>query len=127
MRTSCVRAPTDVQGSPGLSHSTPPMSLPAPRASCGTARHMRSMCGLLRDGAARGETASVSSLTCAGRRALLPSRAASAVGMLGGLDGGGLAACETRAGQQCSGVLMVQRTQPAPQNVLRLPNFELVN
>ena len=118
-----MRVHTGMQGGPGLSHSAPPMPLSVPRASCDTARHMRSMCGLLRDGAARGETASGSSLTCAGRRALLPSRAASAVGMLGGLDGGGLAACETRAGQQCSGVLMVQRTPPALQKVLRLPNL----
>ena len=110
MRTSCVRAPTDVQGSPGLSHSTPPMSLPAPRASCGTARHMRSMCGLLRDGAVRGETAGGSGGQGGMRLFKNAYRAARAVEMLGGLSGGGLAACETREGQQCSCVLMVQST-----------------
>ena len=50
--TSCMRVHTGMQGGPGLPHSAPPMLLSVPRASCDTARHMRSMCGVLRDGAA---------------------------------------------------------------------------
>ena len=65
--TSCMRVHTGMQGGPGLSHSAPLMPLSVPRASCDTARHMRSMCGVLHDGAARGETASGGSLTCAAR------------------------------------------------------------
>ena len=47
--TSCMRVHTGMQGGPGLSHSAPLMPLSVPRASCDTARHMRSMCGVLRD------------------------------------------------------------------------------
>ena len=108
--TACMRIHTGMQGGPSLSHSPPPMSRPAPRASCGTARHMRSMCGLLRDGAVRGETAGGSGGQGGMRLFKNAYRAARAVGMLGGLSGGGLAACETREGQQCSCVLMVQST-----------------
>ena len=45
--------------------------------------------------------------------------AASAVGMLGGLGEGGLAACETRAGQVCSGMARLLRTAFLSQNMPR--------
>ena len=51
--------------------------------------------------------------------------AASAVGILGGLGEGGLAACETRAGQVCSGVVRLLRTAFPSQNMPRVLDLDL--
>ena len=50
--------------------------------------------------------------------------AASAVGILGGLGEGGLAACETRAGQVCSGVVRLLRTAFPSQNMPRVLDLD---
>ena len=113
----CVRAFTDTQGGPGPFHSAHPPSLPVPQASCDTARHIRSMCGQMRDAATRRLEAGGSTFKSRRRHPMVVSCATCAVRVPGALGRGGLPACKVRAGQLCSCVHMLQRMTFRAQNV----------
>ena len=115
----CMRVHTGMQGGPGLSHSAPLMPLSVPRASCDTARHMRSMCGVLRDGAAGRLGQARAPLQCrnaasAKGRSRCICRADARRARLRCASG-----VRARAGQLCSGMLRLLRTAFPSQNMPR--------